>query len=394
MASPFHITATCPQTAARTGILDTPHGQVSTPAFMAVGSQATVKTLTPEELRTVGATIILGNAYHLYLRPGLEVVERAGGLHRFMGWDGPILTDSGGFQVFSLAPLRRLSDEGVLFRSHIDGSEHFLTPERDIEIQERLGADIIMALDECAPAEASPVEIERALARTNRWAERCRAAQSAQGGDQLLFAIVQGGTDPRLRRQAAAFLSGLDFPGYALGGLSVGEPKATTWEVVAATVPHLPPDRPRYLMGMGAPEDLFEGVARGIDMFDCALPTRVARHGGLFTRQGRRSIFNSSFRDELGPIEASCDCYTCAHFSTAYLRHLFKSQELLGLRLATIHNLRFFLRLMEEMRQAIGAGDFARFAESFLGQYRPSDEGTRLEQRRRWQPAARRKGPP
>lgn len=388
MASPFQLVATCPHTRARAGVLTTSHGAVPTPAFIPVGSQATVKALTPEELKEAGATIALGNAYHLYLRPGVEVIERAGGLHRFMGWDGPILTDSGGFQVFSLAPLRRINDEGVLFRSHIDGSEHFLTPERAVEIQERLGADIIMALDECPPFAARPAEIERATIRTNRWAERCRAAHHHP--QQLLFAIVQGGTDLELRRQAATLLSGLGFPGYALGGLSVGEPKAITWQMVEATVPHLPADRPRYLMGMGSPEDLIEGVVRGIDLFDCALPTRVARHGGLFTREGRLSIHNAAFRDELGPVEEGCDCYTCHHFSVAYLRHLFKSRELLGLRLATIHNLRFFLRLMEETRQTIIAGEFAEFAQSFLARYRPSDEETRLEQRRRWQPAPRR----
>jgi queuine tRNA-ribosyltransferase len=354
-----------------------------------VGSQATVKALTPQELKDLGVSMVLANTYHLYLRPGAEIIEKLGGLHRFMAWEGPILTDSGGFQVFSLGHLRSVSDEGVLFRSHIDGSEHMLTPEGAIEMQEKLGADIIMALDECAPYGAAFDDMRRAMEHTHRWAERCQKRHRREG--QALFGIVQGGTFPELRRESAAFLTSLDLLGYAIGGLSVGEPKELMCSTIEETVAHLPFEKPRYLMGVGSPEDLFEGVARGIDMFDSALPTRVARNGSLFTRWGRRNIRNAIFTDLQEPIDSTCDCYTCRTFSAAYLRHLFKSEELLAYRLATIHNLRFIIRLMEEIRRSILDDTFLNLKESFLGGYRPTDQETRLAQKRRWLESQQRK---
>ncbi|MFC1994749.1 tRNA guanosine(34) transglycosylase Tgt, partial [Chloroflexota bacterium] len=375
----FALQRRCPRTGARAGTLTTPHGSVPTPAFAPVGSQGTVKTLAPDDLRSVGATIVLGNSYHLYLRPGLEVIDRLGGLHQFMAWDGPLLTDSGGFQVLSLKHLRRVSDEGVLFRSHIDGSEHFLVPERAVELQEGLGADIIMAFDECPPYGESLRQVRLATERTHRWARRCQRRQQRQ--DQALFAIVQGGTFAELRRESAAYLASLDFPGYGIGGLSLGESKELTQEMVAQSIAPLPEDRPRYLMGVGSPEDLVTCVALGIDLFDSALPTRVARNGALFTHQGRRNIRNACFRQRQDPVDHDCDCYTCGNFSAAYLHHLFKCEELLGYRLATIHNLRFILKLMEDMRQAILGGDFPEFRDSFLSCYQPTDEEVRAEQK-------------
>jgi len=385
----FQVVGTCPQSAARAGILATPHGRVPTPAFLPVGSQGTVKTLTPDELRTLGATVILANTYHLYLRPGVEVIQELGGLHRFMDWDGPLLTDSGGFQIFSLGHLRRISDEGVLFRSHLDGSEHFLTPERVTELQEELGADIIMAFDECPPYSHDLGAIRQATERTHRWARRC--LERHRRPDQALFGIVQGGIFAELRRYSAGFIASLDFPGYALGGLSLGEPKEMMHATIEHTLPLLPEGRPRYLMGVGSPEDLVECVARGIDMFDSALPTRVARNGGLFTRQGRRSILNSCFQRWEGAIDPACDCYTCAHFSAAYLHHLFKCEELLAYRLATIHNLRFVIRLIEDIRRSILDGSFLTFSEEFLGHYQPTDAEARAEQKRKWLESRRRK---
>ncbi|MBI4216492.1 MAG: tRNA guanosine(34) transglycosylase Tgt [Chloroflexi bacterium] len=386
----FALQGLCAQTGARAGVLVTPHGAVSTPAFLPVATQGAVKALTPQEVADTGARIVLGNAYHLYLRPGTEAIRRAGGLHAFMGWPGPILTDSGGFQVFSLAHLRRVEDAGVRFRSHLDGSEHFLTPERAVQIQEELGADIIMALDECPPHDASPPQLEQAVERTSRWAERCRKAQTRP--NQALFGILQGGNDPGLRQRSAAVLLALDFPGYALGGLSLGEPKEVMWATVSQAAVLLPSDRPRYLMGVGSPEDIVEGVARGVDLFDSALPTRVARNGGIYTRQGRHSILNFRFQEEHGPLEPGCRCYTCATFSAAYVRHLFKSRELLAYRLATIHNLRFMAGLVGEVRQAILMGAFPAFREAFLRGYRPADATVRAEQKQRWL-AARGRGP-
>jgi queuine tRNA-ribosyltransferase len=373
----FEITAQSSSSAARCGRFATPHGVICTPVFAPVGTQATVKTLTPHELEALGADVILANTYHLYLRPGAERIERLGGLHQFMGWHHPILTDSGGFQVFSLAHMRRVDQDGVTFRSHIDGSEHRFTPELAVEAQERLGADIIMCLDECGDA-LDRDELEQALTRTHLWAERCRSAQRRD--DQALFGILQGGIFPDLRRQSARFLVALDFPGYAIGGLSVGESKEQLYATLETTVPELPLDRPRYLMGVGTPEDILESVARGIDIFDCVLPTRVARNGGMLTRRGRMNIRNASYADDAMPVEQGCSCYTCQHFSRAYLRHLFKAQEILGLRLATIHNVHFILRLMEQVREAIASGMLTDFKDRFLAQYRTSDQNARFAQ--------------
>lgn len=360
----------------------TPHGTVPTPAFIPVGSQATVKTLTPLEITSLGARIVLANTYHLYLRPGIEIVRQMGGLHRFMGWGKPILTDSGGYQVFSLASLCKVREEGVTFRSHIDGSEHFLSPERAMELQQGLGADIIMAFDEPSPFGQSWRKVAEATERTHRWAERC--LDSYRGQEQALFGIAQGGTFTELRHQSAQYLASLGFAGYAVGGLCLGEPKAVMWAMVEETVASLPLEKPRYLMGVGSPEDLVEGVARGVDIFDSALPTRVARNGALFTRLGRRNIRNAEFKDRDEPIDPDCDCYTCRTFSTAYINHLFKAEEILGLRLATIHNLRFVVRLMDEIRQAVIAGNFSSFKEEFLRLYRPTNEVARLAQKSNW----------
>jgi len=375
----FEIVARCRETEARAGILYTPHGPIPTPAFVPVGSQATVKTLSPRELKELGVVILQANTYHLYLRPGAEVIAEMGGLHHFMAWDGPILTDSGGFQVFSLEHLRSLTDEGVTFRSHIDGSTHLFTPERVIEIQERLGGDIIMPLDVCTPYPSDHAHNAEALRRTHLWAERCRRAQTRK--DQALFGIVQGSTFPDLRRESVEFLTALDFPGYAIGGLSVGEPKGVMQEMLELITPLLPGDKPRHLLGVGSPEDLFQCAAVGMDSFDCVLPTRVARNGAFFTRQGRLNIRNSRFARDPGPIEPGCECYTCRNFSRAYLRHLVISEEILGLRLATLHNLHFFLRLVEEIRASIIAGTFPAFKGEFLASYQPVDYETARKNR-------------
>ena len=388
-ASSFEVVKTCPGTRARAGLLITPHGAVPTPAFLPLASKGTVKTLSPDELHSIGTRVILGNTYHLYLRPGVEVIKKVGGLHRFMAWEGPILTDSGGFQVVSLAHLRRVTDEGVVFRSHIDGSEHFFTPELSVEVQEALGADLIMAFDECPPYSKEIRPVREAMRRTHGWAERCLKRHQRQ--DQALFGIVQGGIFPELRRESVEFLRGLDFPGYAIGGLSVGEPKELTYSVAEQTAAWLPADKPRYLMGVGSPEDLVECVAYGIDLFDCALPTRIARNGALLTRRRRINLRNASFKALDEPIDPGCDCYTCHHFSAAYLHHLFKSEEMLGYRLATIHNLRFIIRLMEEIRQSILEGNFPQFRENFLRHYQPVDEEMRREQKQRWLNSLRRR---
>lgn len=348
---------------ARAGILHTPHGDVPTPVFMPVGTQATVKTMTPEEVYQAGGRMILSNTYHLYLRPGHELVRRAGGLHRFMNWSGPILTDSGGFQVFSLSSLRRVEEDGVRFRSHIDGSEHFFSPEFAVQIQEALGSDVAMVFDECAPYPCDYEYARRAMLRTTRWAERCLKAHTRP--DQALFAIVQGVTYRDLREESARQLVAMDFPGYAVGGLSVGEPKPLMYEVLDYTVPLLPENKPRYLMGVGSPDCLVEGVARGIDMFDCVLPTRIARNGTVFTRQGRLVVRNAEYREDFAPLEEGCTCYTCRNYTRAYIRHLIKANEILGLRLTTIHNLHFLHNLMEQIRQAILDGNFADWREAF-----------------------------
>jgi queuine tRNA-ribosyltransferase len=385
----FDVTKSCSHTSARAATLLAPHGAVPTPAFAPVGTQATVKALTPDELSSLGATIVLSNTYHLYLRPGIEVIDGLGGLHRFMGWPRPLLTDSGGYQIFSLAHLRRVSDDGVLFRSHIDGSEHFLTPELCVQLQQTLGADIIMALDECPAYGDDRDAVEKATKRTHLWAQRCR--NSHQRESQGLYGIVQGGVFAELRRDSARTLASMGFDGYAIGGLSLGEPKEMTNTIVEETVAFLPEDRPRYLMGVGSPEDLFEGVSRGIDLFDSALPTRIARNGGLFTRQGRTIIKNACYKDRDEPIDQWCDCYTCQTFSAAYLHHLFKCEELLAYRLATVHNLRFVLRLMDEMRAHIEQGTFLSFKKSFLTGYEPANEDTRRVQKEKWLEARGRK---
>lgn len=364
------------------GELVTAHGVVATPVFLPVGSKGTVKTLTPHELREVGVQMVLANVYHLYLRPGIDAIEWAGGLHKFMAWDGPILTDSGGYQVFSLARLCRVDDSGVTFRSHIDGSEHRFTPETVIELQQRMGADIIMPLDHCPASFATRENIVDAVQRTYRWAQDCRASHKKSG--QMLFGIVQGGVYPELRQRAARDIVSLDFDGYAIGGLSLGEPKVAMWSMVAVTVPLLPEGKPRYLMGVGSPEDVVEGVSQGIDMFDSALPTRVARNGALFTLDGRQNITKSSFKDCTLPVDPECDCYTCRTFSAAYLHHLFRCDELLAYRLATIHNLRFMMRLMQRIREAIESGVFDDFKRDFLARYKVTNEEMRIAQKRKW----------
>ncbi|OGO45335.1 MAG: tRNA guanosine(34) transglycosylase Tgt [Chloroflexi bacterium RBG_16_60_22] len=380
MKKHFNMKASC--NTARAGELATPHGTVATPVFLPVGSQATVRTLTPQDIRDIGFDMVLANTYHLYLRPGIDVIRGLGGLHRFMAWDGALLTDSGGYQVFSLAPFCRIDDDGVRFRSHIDGSEHFLTPGLAVAYQEALGADVIMALDECTAYGDPPEKVREAMHRTHRWAERCLKAQ--QRPDLALYAIVQGGTFPDLRRESAEYLTSLDFPGYAVGGLSVGEPKEVTWATLEETVPRLPGDKPRYLMGVGAPEDIVAGVARGVDIFDCALPTRVARNGALFTGRGRVNIRRAAYARMDAPLDPACDCSTCRTFSAAYLSHLFRSGELLGLRLATVHNLRFIYNLMKNIREAIIDGTFDSFRKDFLDTYHTTDEETRVAQKKKW----------
>jgi queuine tRNA-ribosyltransferase len=371
---------------ARAGELTTPHGRVATPAFMPVATQASVKSLTPEEVMALGAEMVLCNAYHLYLRPGVDTVRRLGGLQRFMGWPGPILTDSGGFQVFSMGALRRVDDGGVRFRSHLDGSEHQFTPELATAHQEGLGADLIMCLDQCIAHGVSKEEVRRAMERTHRWAEACYRAHAASAGasQQALLGIVQGGAFPDLRDESARFITGIPFAGYAIGGLAVGESKTQMYEITQQVADQLPQNKPRYLMGVGSPEDLVECVTLGIDMFDCVLPTRVARNGALFTPQGRVDITKGGFRQMAGPVQEGCDCYTCRSFSAAYLWHLFRAKELLGLRLASIHNLRFVLRLMADLRQAILEDRLPEFRRGFLDAYRPTDEATRQAQKEKW----------
>jgi queuine tRNA-ribosyltransferase len=386
----FHLLAE--DGAARRGRLETAHGTIETPVFMPVGTAAAVKTLEPRDLEALGAGIILSNTYHLYLRPGHERVQRLGGLHRFMGWKGAVLTDSGGFQVFSLGQggdksgpgLVEISEDGVTFRSHLDGSRHFLSPERAIEVEEALGADVIMAFDECPPALADRRYHELSLERTQRWLVRCRDAWRASeerraagaGSSETrpfptsLFGIAQGGLFPDLRARAIEEAAALDLPGYALGGYAVGEAPAQMWEGVARDAPRMPREKPRYLMGVGTPEDLLAGIAAGIDMFDCVLPTRTARNGLLFTSRGKLTIRNAQFADDQGPADPECDCYTCRTFSRAYLRHLFKAGEILALRANTLHNLHFYLRLMADARAAIEAGRYEAFRRERVAAWR------------------------
>jgi len=378
----FELEEKCRHTWARVGVLHTPHGAVPTPVFCPVGTQATVKTLTPRDLEEVGASLLVANTYHLHLRPGADIVAELGGLHSFMRWGGPILTDSGGFQVFSMGHLRDIDDDGVTFRSHIDGSEHRLTPEKSIAVQGQLGADIIVALDVCPPYPSDHDHNVEALERTHRWARRCLRAQTR--ADQMMLGVVQGGTFADLRAESAQYLVSLDFPGYAIGGLSVGEPKTLMHDMLDVTIPLLPEEKPRHLLGVGSPEDLFEGVARGIDIFDCALPTRVARNGTFFTRDGRLNIRNARHRDDPAPVMEECSCYCCRNFSRAYLRHLVIGKEILGLHLATLHNLHFMLSLMSEIRDAVKEGRFPDLKAEFLGGYRVADYGAGNRDRRAW----------
>jgi len=374
----FKLIKQCAETNARLGCLSTPHGEIDTPIFMPVGTQATVKTMAPEEVAELGASIILSNTYHLYLRPGADIVQEAGGLHQFMNWKKAILTDSGGFQVFSLGDLRKIEEEGVTFRSHLDGSTHFLSPEKAVQIQMALGADIIMAFDECTPYPCSFEYAKASLERTTRWAIRCQKAHTRE--DQALFGIVQGGVFPQLRKQSAEELAELDFPGYAIGGLSVGEPKSLMYEMLEHTVPLLPRERPHYLMGVGSPDCLVEGVSRGIDMFDCVLPTRIARNGTVLTPRGKLVIRNAVYARDFQPIDSECACYTCRNYTRAYVRHLIKANEVLGLRLTTIHNLYYLLNLMRKIREALKEDRFPALRKEFWDQY-PSKDNSEEEAR-------------
>ena len=339
-------------TGARLGKITTDHGEIETPIFMPVGTQATVKSMDQDDLKKMNAQIILGNTYHLYLRPGMEIMKKAGGLHKFMNWDRPILTDSGGFQVFSLGDLRKISEEGVEFQSHLDGSRHFMTPEKSIEIQNIIGSDIMMCFDECAPADADYEYTRKSMEMTSRWAARCKDAH-ARPDEQALFGIVQGGMFEDLRARSARDLVAMDFPGYSIGGLSVGESKDTMFHLLDTTVPLLPKDKPRYLMGVGSVDALIEGVIRGVDMFDCVLQTRIARNGTAMTSQGRVVVRNAGYADDFSPLDPECDCPVCQNYSRAYIRHLIKCNEILGARLLTYHNLYFTLKLMEKVREAI-----------------------------------------
>ncbi|MBM4312960.1 MAG: tRNA guanosine(34) transglycosylase Tgt [Deltaproteobacteria bacterium] len=368
----FTILAKDSGSKARLGKIGTPHGEVSTPVFMPVGTQGAVKALTPEQVRGLGADIILGNTYHLYLRPGHRLIADLGGLHRFMNWHGPILTDSGGFQIYSLGALRKITEGGATFQSHIDGSGHFLGPEAAVEIQEALGSDIMMCLDECIAYPAARGEVEAALGRTARWALRCK--NSRRSDRQALFGIIQGGVYPDLRRRGVDQIATIGFDGYAIGGLSVGEPKELLLENLAATAPLLPDDRPRYLMGVGTPEDLVEGVHHGIDMFDCVMPTRCARNGLLFTNGEKVVIKNARYREDGAPVDSTCDCYTCQNYSRAYLRHLYMADEILAMTLNTIHNLRYYLRLMERIREAIREDRYRDFRDGFLRERSAEDK--------------------
>jgi queuine tRNA-ribosyltransferase len=362
----FSFSIVAQQGNARAGIFSTPHGDLRTPVFAPVGTQAVVKTLTPAQVQGVGASLILANTYHLYLRPGDELIRDMGGLHAFMNWPDPILTDSGGFQVFSLSKARKIDADGVTFKSHIDGSIHRLTPEKSIGIQENLGADIIMAFDECSdPNDHAYTEV--AMQRTHNWAERSLKAKRRP--DQALFGIIQGGTDPKLRVQSARFISALNAPGIAVGGLSVGETKDEMHAMLDLITPELPPDKPRYLMGVGTPEDLIDGIGRGIDMFDCVLPTRLARHHSAFSPEGRLNLMNAAFAREKRPIDEACDCYTCSTFSRAYLRHLIAAKELLAGTLLSIHNLRALIRLVEDIRASIIDGTFQDRIPRWLAQW-------------------------
>ena len=364
----FELIKKDPDTGARLGKMLTPHGPIDTPAFMPVGTQGTVKSLRPDDLQTCGAQIILGNTYHLYLRPGHETIRKLGGLHTFMNWPGPILTDSGGFQVYSLGALRKILPDGVMFQSHIDGSRHFLTPEKAIEIQEALGSDIMMCLDECTPYPATLQQTRDSLDLTMKWAKQC--AEAKTNPEQALFGIVQGGTYLDLRRQAVEQIVPVGFDGYALGGVSVGEPKEIMYAITDEITPLLPSDKPRYLMGVGMPADIVYAVSCGIDLFDCVIPTRSARHGLLFTNSEKIVIKNARWREDDHPLDETCDCYTCKNYSRGYLRHLYIAGEILAMILNTIHNIRHYMLLMEKIRTAISENRFSEFKKDFLNKMR------------------------
>ncbi len=364
----FELKHVCRQSGARYGIVTTPHGSFETPVFMPVGTRATVKTMSNEELISIGAKIILGNTYHLYMRPGMEIMDLAGGLHAFMNWDRPILTDSGGFQVFSLAKLNDIKEEGVAFQSHIDGSRHFLSPEKSIAIQELLGSDIMMQLDECTPWPAEESYVKQSLERTTRWLERCVDAWRYPK-KQALFGIVQGGTFENLRIQSAKEVTSFDLPGYAIGGLSVGEPSDLMYSMIEAVIPYMPADKPRYLMGVGSPDYLVECSVRGIDMFDCVFPTRMGRNGTALTSRGRVVIRNAVHARSFEPLDPACDCYVCTNYSRAYLHHLVRCGEILGLRLMSWHNLYFLINLMQKIRDAIREDRLLSFREEFFASY-------------------------
>lgn len=365
----FEIKKIDKKTGARLGVIHLPHGDVETPVFMPVGTQATVKSMTPDEMKDeIKANIILSNTYHLYLRPGHELVKEAGGLHKFMNWDRNILTDSGGFQVFSLGDLRKITEEGVEFRSHIDGSKHFISPEKSMEIQNYLGSDIMMAFDECAPYPSSYEYVQKSMERTTRWAKRCKNYHT-QTDRQALFGIVQGGFYKDLRKKSAEDLKELDFPGYAIGGISVGEPKDEFLDILRYTAPLLPEDKPRYLMGVGTPDYLIEASIAGVDMCDCVLPTRIARNGTAMTSHGKVNMLNACHTHDFTTLDPECDCYTCKNFTRSYIRHLFKAEEILGARLLSIHNLRFLVRLMENVREAIKEERLLEFRDEFYKKY-------------------------
>jgi len=364
----YELLHECKQTGARRGVVHTPHGDIQTPVFMPVGTQATVKSMTPEELKEVNAQIILSNTYHLFLRPGHELVKEAGGLHKFMNWDRPILTDSGGFQVFSLGQLRKISEEGVEFQSHLDGSKKFLSPEKAMEVENALGADIMMAFDECCPYPSTYEYTKKSMERTTRWAERCKKAHCREN-EQGLFGIIQGGFYKNLREKSTEDLIKLDFPGYAIGGISVGEPKEKFLEILRHTTPLMPKDKPRYLMGVGTPDYLIEAAIAGIDMCDCVLPTRIARHGTALTSQGKIVVRNATYEHDFTKLDPECDCYTCRNYTRAYIRHLVKTNEILGIRLLSIHNIKFLTNLMDKVRIEIENDNLANFKDEFYHKY-------------------------
>ena len=369
MSKPFsyEVTHICKQSGARLGVLHTPHGDVETPIYMPVGTAACVKAMTSREMEEIGTQILLSNTYHLHLRPGEALVRDAGGLHQFMDWHKPILTDSGGFQVFSLAGIRKIKEEGVTFQSHLDGSRHFIGPEESMDIQQALGADIAMAFDVCSPYPCDYDTAKINMERTHRWAARCKAHHTRE--DQALFGIVQGAFYKDLRIESAKTLADMDFIGYGIGGLSVGEPKPVMYEMLEELMPYMPAEKPRYLMGVGTPDCLLEGVLRGVDMFDCVLATRIARNGTVLTSKGRVVIKNAQYAHDFGPIDEECDCYACRHYTRAYVRHLLKAGEITGGRLASIHNLRFRIRMMEQIRQAIAEDRFLDYRRDFYAKY-------------------------